>query len=165
MRRATLRTAVFSIVISTAALLVSAGAARADVVGPPADNCPDGAVGQTCHGGPYCAPDICAANEECSEGEVCADTELCTGTIDCGGGGGPSPTTSVTGTCAAGCAAGSTCTTQKVCVPDPSKPDEVVVTGCACDLPGAGTTALGGSAALLFATALAGLRARRRKRR
>lgn len=189
-----------SIALSATALL-AAPPARADVVPEPPMDCLDGTVGETCHGGPYCAPDTCTTDAECDAGKVCKDRDLCTATIDCGGMGGPAPTTEVTASCGEACPAGDTCSVLKVCVTASSGTggaggattsggaggstttggtggasvggaggsgggggDDVVVSGCSCRVPGAGT-AVGAAGALLFALGLAGLGGRRRRQR
>lgn len=170
----------WALAASLAIPLLAASPALADVVGPNAEGCVDGSVGDSCHGGPFCSLDICTTDADCDGGEVCKDTDLCTTTIDCGGMGGPFPVTEVTGHCDDECPSGSTCTPQKVCVASSSGPggtggngaggngtgggNDVLVTGCACDLAGR-NTALGAAGALLFAAGLAGLGGRRRRRR
>lgn len=176
-----------SITLFTTALL-TAPPARADVVPEPPMDCLDGTVGETCHGGPYCAPDTCTTDADCDAGEVCKDTDLCTATIDCGGIDGPAPTTEVTASCGEACPAGDTCSLLKVCVTASSGTggttttggaggatvggaggsggsggNDVVVSGCSCRVPGTGT-AVGAAGALLFALGLAGLGGRRRRR-
>lgn len=174
-----------SIALFTTALL-AAPPARADVVPEPPIDCLDGTVGETCHGGPYCAPATCATDADCDAGEVCKDTDLCTATIDCGGIDGPAPTTEVTASCGEACPAGDTCSLLKVCVTASSGTggtggtttsggpggaggsgggggNDVVVSGCSCRVPGTGT-AVGAAGALLFALGLAGLGGRRRRR-
>lgn len=170
---------------------LAARPARADIVPEPPSDCVDGSAGETCHGGPYCALDLCTTDADCDGGKVCQDHNLCTSTIDCGGGSGPAPTTLVTGDCAEGCPAGSVCGVQKVCVTPSGGTtgsttggagapavgggggsaaggsggggDDYVVTGCACALD-PGSRALGAAGALLFAAGLAGLGGRRRRR-
>jgi hypothetical protein len=169
---------------------LAASPARADVVGPEPDSCPDGSVPSACHGGPYCHPFSCMTDADCDPGLSCKDRDLCTADIDCGGAE-PYIIKQITGTCESGCAAGSTCVTQKVCVPPSTgtttgaggggssgnggggnggagggggSGGEVVVTGCACDL-ARGNVALGAAGGALFVLGLAGLGTRRRRRR
>jgi len=106
------------------ALLVS-GAARADVVESPPENCPDGATGATCHGGPHCVPDICVTNGDCVAGEVCVPTSLCTLPFDCGF----DETIEVVGLCSNGCPNGGSCQTQSVCVSSATTTTTTTTTG------------------------------------
>jgi MYXO-CTERM domain-containing protein len=98
--------------------------ARADVVGPPEENCPPGSMGATSHAGPYCAPDLCTADtdpDRCTAAQHCEDRRLCVKAMPCGGMQAPdsAPCTfsSVTATCFSNnsCAQG-TCQTLSVCV-------------------------------------------------
>ena len=43
------------------------GAARADAVPPPPNDCPPGAIGETGHNGPYCMPKACSTDAECTD--------------------------------------------------------------------------------------------------
>lgn len=122
-----------------ASIVLAASPARADIVPEPATGCVDGSFGATCHAGQYCALDLCTTDADCEGGEVCNDRELCTATIDCGGGGGPFPTTEVTGDCGEACPDGSACTPQKVCVSPSTGTTTVSSTG------GAGGPAVGGA--------------------
>ncbi|MDI1477416.1 hypothetical protein [Polyangium sp. y55x31] len=116
--------------------------ARADVVGPPPDECPAGTEGASCHGGPYCRPIECTSDAECGRGETCKDTPLCVSTINCAGLLPPdaSPTdydrAKIEGSCPNGneCAADATCKTQKVCVPAASSSSADSDAGCGCRL-------------------------------
>jgi hypothetical protein len=98
--------------------------AHADVVSPPPTDCPAGSEGNTCHGGPYCRPLICATDADCSDGKVCKDTSLCVSTINCAGllppDADPSQfdTDKVDVACPNGneCTGGATCKSLKVCV-------------------------------------------------
>lgn len=49
----------------------------ADAVPPPPTNCPQGAAGETGHGGEYCAPQTCQSDQDCKGGNVCRDAGLC----------------------------------------------------------------------------------------
>lgn len=101
--------------------VVLSDAARADVVDMEPDNCPDGTVGATCHGGPHCAPKTCSST--CSGGKVCREVAVCTGKIGCAGMLGPDEdpsdyeVTRVFAYCAAGggCSSGI-CQTMKLCM-------------------------------------------------
>jgi hypothetical protein len=110
-----------------AAMTLLGGAAEADIVRPPPENCPTGSSGQTGHSGPYCAPRKCTADSACAKGERCEARKLCVKSKTLGGGRRirkePPPTVEeVVGTCAGGskCAAGS-CTSLRVCVPKGGK--------------------------------------------
>lgn len=96
-----------------------ASTAAADAVPPEPTDCPDGSIGATCHGGPFCRPDTCDTQADCDPGLVCADTQACISTVDCGGIGGPAPTDAYEGPCSAGgsCTEG-TCQTTKLCLPE-----------------------------------------------
>lgn len=172
------KAAFFSLFTAACATFLSIGSAYADVVGPPPDSCINGGIPSTCHGGPFCALDSCTTDADCEGGKVCKETPLCTGTIDCGGGGGPSPTTQVAGSCDAGCQSGSACTKQLVCVASSTGTggggsggdgaggtgDDLVVTGCACQVVGT-KTAVGMGGGLFFLVAAAALRSRRKSRK
>lgn len=82
---------------ATLSVLLSSVVARADVVMPPPDDCPQGQVGTTSHGGPACtreAPKNCApgyrgelggscvlaacsSDEECEAGTRCVQVDAC----------------------------------------------------------------------------------------
>lgn len=103
-----------------ALLLLSAGPARADVVGPPPRNCPVGSSGDSCHGGPFCRPSTCLNDTECSEGSTCQDVMACIGGIQCGGleGGGDPPIDTFEGLCDKGsCSGEAECQAIKQCLP------------------------------------------------
>lgn len=100
------------------ALLVSilAGRARADAIGPPPTDCPEGARGASCHGAEYCAVDSCIGPRDCAPGQRCVARELCVDTVRCFGLGGGTSTTRVIADGCAGC--GARCESQFVCVGD-----------------------------------------------
>jgi hypothetical protein len=107
-----------SAVLLTALLFVlDAETARADAVGPPPADCPEGSRGEVCHGAEYCGIASCIGPRDCAVGERCAARELCLGTRMCfdRGGGATSVTDVVAGTCS-GCA--GRCESQFVCVGD-----------------------------------------------
>ncbi|MDC3954948.1 hypothetical protein [Polyangium jinanense] len=143
--------------------------ARADVVGPPPDECPEGTEGGSCHGGPYCRPIECTSDAECGNGETCKDQPLCVSTISCVGLLPPdaSPmdfeTPKIEALCPNGneCMQGATCKTQKVCVSAASSSDGND-SGCGCRLASSGSfeASLGALALGLGAAAFA----RRRQR-
>jgi MYXO-CTERM domain-containing protein len=96
--------------------------ARADVVPPPATNCPTGSVGATCHGGPYCAPKKCTDYASCASGLTCQPVKFCINKLNCTGGWGTSYADEVVGSCEGGapCSKG-TCQTVVVCLPPTTK--------------------------------------------
>jgi hypothetical protein len=115
--------------LATAAFVLGPGA-RADVVGPDAENCPDGSNGTSCHGGPYCHPRACVDDSVCEEGRRCLDTALCVEQFDCTSGYGTFYADHVTGSCGGGasCERG-VCSTHRVCAfgtvePDADTPDD-----------------------------------------
>ena len=101
------------------ALLVgplNATTARADAVGPPPADCPEGSRGESCHGSEYCAVASCIGPRDCAFGERCAARELCLGTVMCFGRGTGTTATEVIADGCAGCA--GRCENQFVCVGD-----------------------------------------------
>ncbi|MBZ5711433.1 MYXO-CTERM sorting domain-containing protein [Nannocystis pusilla] len=68
------------------ALVVAAsGPARADAIEIP-PSCPEGAMPDGCHSGPYCKLRECV-DASCPEGHVCKDLQMCVESFTCGGGG------------------------------------------------------------------------------
>ncbi|MDI1447561.1 hypothetical protein [Polyangium sp. 6x1] len=136
MKRASFWIAIFGL---SALASVAPTPARADVVGPPPDDCPEGTVGATCHSAPYCSPVACTSDAECGRGETCQDKPLCASTIVCAGLLPPDADlmdyerTKIVGPCsdANACASGATCKTQKVCVAAASSGGD---SGCGCRL-------------------------------
>jgi hypothetical protein len=182
MERTSLRIAVarasLALLCLLATVLVFAGAARADAIGPPPDTCPQFARGSSCHGGAYCAPAICSIDADCAAGESCRDVELCVGPYDCTSGYGTFTSEQTNGACApGGCGLGA-CALRRVCAPgtarDAGTPrdagpradggDTARVTkyGCGCTVPG-GNATLGGLS--LVVAALAGVALRRGRSR
>jgi len=102
------------------ALVACASAARADVVMPPPEVCPDGASGESCHGGEYCRPWTCVDGRRCRGETSCRDFGVCIRQFDCAGRGGPWYTDEVIGTCDNGepCAGGE-CKKLLACAPPP----------------------------------------------
>lgn len=99
--------------------LMFAGEARADVVGPPARDCPSNSVGDVCHGGEFCRPVPCETDGDCGLGETCQDAKACIGGISCSGlTGGDPPVPTFEGPCKAGdvCDGEATCQPFKLCV-------------------------------------------------
>lgn len=167
--------------------LLLPGAARADVVDAPPDDCPDGAIGATCHGGTFCTAAFCSTSADCKSGQSCLPTALCTQKFDCGFGDG---SIEVLGSCANGCA--GTCQPLTVCTVTGGTTsstsattasaggggsggaggaggagggggNDLIVTGCACTMDGR-RTASGIAGTVLLAIGLAGLAGRRSKR-
>ena len=107
-----------TLMITLAAMAVATGGvARADVVMPPPKTCPEGATPSTCHGGPYCKPEVCSSTTGCPPGTACKSKELCIDQINCGGKVGPVYNDAVKDTCPGGvpCKVG-TCKTVSVCI-------------------------------------------------
>ncbi|UQA62586.1 hypothetical protein [Polyangium aurulentum] len=119
-----------------------ASEARADVVGPDAEDCTAGTEGTSCHGGPYCRPLECMADTDCDTGSTCKALALCAGTVSCAGNVPPDADlteyqrTKIEGTCPNGneCTADATCKTLKVCVSNDagSSSSSGSDGGCAC---------------------------------
>lgn len=138
----------------SALVLLWGATARADVVGPPPDDCPAGYTSpSTCHGGAHCRLIRCVDNSKCSSGSSCQQHRLCIKRINCSGMK-PTPTwvDSVTGSCQGGsaCGDGSSCTTVKICkatTPDGSGTDsesgDVPSRGCSCQLAGTAAAPMG----------------------
>ena len=157
------------------AALSFASPARADVVGPPPDDCPVGTEGATCHGGPYCSPVECTSDMECGSGETCNDLPFCVSTILCAGLLPPDANlmdyerAKVEAPCptANECTQGATCKTLKVCVPPESTSTSSSGSGsagsCGCRLaPSAPLEASFGALALAGLGAATALRRRQR---
>lgn len=53
--------------LAALALLLLSSDAHADAVPPEPDDCPEGAVGDTDHGGPHCRPTECTTSSECKD--------------------------------------------------------------------------------------------------
>ena len=107
------------IVVST---LLWGAAAQADVVPPPATNCPVGSQGSTCHGGAYCAPKKCTDYASCPAGQTCQQVKFCIVSKNCTGGYGTVYADEVVASCEGGvpCAKG-TCQSLVVCLPQATK--------------------------------------------
>ena len=173
-----------SLLFAAAALLFVSPAFADAVSDPPAD-CPEGSVGEFCHGPPQCSPLLCTTDADCEGGGTCVEKQLCIQEIGCSGGwfgdGAPPLEQNVTATCdaAGACPLGGTCTPTKVCVGGSGAGsgsgagagsgaggdgggDDVVVKGCAC-------SAVGNKAApwvgLAMFAAGVGIAAARRKRK
>jgi hypothetical protein len=107
---------------SIAVLLVGlADGARADVLSPPPERCPEGSAGRDCHGPPLCAALICEIDSDCADGSRCVERPLCARSETCAGGWGGSgtPNTHVDGPCGSGGTCdgwGTSCQNLKVCV-------------------------------------------------
>jgi MYXO-CTERM domain-containing protein len=155
---------------SLAALAVGllwAASAQADVVRPPPQDCPVGSIGQTGHGGPYCAAARCSASAPCRTG-VCQQTKLCLLMRTMGGGRRIEPrppVETVTGSCAGNkkCSVGK-CESVRVCVPKATRArqGELTLAGCGCTVGQAGVV---GCPLLLGALVVVLALVRRRRRR
>lgn len=167
------------ILLFVAAALLASAPASADVLSEPPQNCPEGSLGQPCHGPPRCAPLPCTSDADCKGGGTCKEKQLCTEQINCSGGWIDAPTvTHVASTCdaAGACPLGGTCTKTLVCVGGSAASttgsgagagsgdggdDDIAVKGCAC-------TAVGDHAAPWLGLAMvavgAGIAAARRRR-
>ena len=58
-------------------LLVLAGPAWADAIGPAPKDCPAGSEGTTSHCGPECQPLPCKSDKDCRNKKLCRATRLC----------------------------------------------------------------------------------------
>lgn len=160
-----------ALLFSLAASLTVARSARADVVGPPPESCPPLGTGSTCHGGPYCAPDICTTEADCAPGQVCRDVSICVGPFDCTSGYGTFTAEQIIGACGASCLPPAACATRHVCTPAPGRDAGSSADaggayftsyGCGCGVPGGNVAA--GAASLVIA-AICGVALRRSRRR
>lgn len=112
-------------IVALAACMATTGVAFADVVGPPATDCPPGSYGSTSHSGPYCPPALCTTEYEanrCSAAETCEGRQLCIEEIPCGGrpipDAAPCTLSNVTAECSpSGSCARGTCQMLRVCMP------------------------------------------------
>jgi MYXO-CTERM domain-containing protein len=160
------------------AITLSSAAAWADAVPPPPSNCPDGTMGQSCHGGIYCQPNTCTKDTDCTAGQICEPRSFCISQVPCFNGFDPDagplyePNAEAACSSAADCDDGATCTPQEVCV-SPSSTSSTgssssgggsveIGNGCSC-------STIGGSARptaitlLVLSAAGAGALARRRR--
>ncbi|MDC3956804.1 hypothetical protein [Polyangium jinanense] len=174
-----------------AAAMLFAAPASADVLSDPPSDCPEGSVGEFCHGPPQCAPLFCETNVDCKDGATCVETELCIEEIGCSGGwigdGAPPLEINVLGACdaASACPLGGTCSPLKVCVGGSgagsgsgagagsgagsgagagngdSGDDDIAVTGCACSAVGDRAAPWLGLAMVAVGTGIAAARRRR----
>ncbi len=107
-------------IVLVVGMLGWATTARADVVFPAPTDCPPGSVGDTHHGGPHCAADLCAEEPgRCAAtGATCQEHGLCTQQQQGASRGGPFTFKVVLGVCdpEGNCAQGA-CEKLKVCVP------------------------------------------------
>jgi hypothetical protein len=107
--------------------LCVAATGRADVIFPAPTDCPPGSVGDSHHGGPHCAADLCTDDPaRCAAGgAACQEHGLCTDEQQGASRGGPFTFKVVVGTCdpEGQCAKGK-CEKLKVCVP-PTEPKAV----------------------------------------
>lgn len=137
--------------------------ARADAIDPPREDCPEGSRGESCHGGPYCAPaSACVDDSSCAEGETCQELDLCIGRIDCAGGWTPGEhfwEDTVTGTCSGGSCSSGSCETRRVCV----EGEDSLRAGCRCQ--NASSLRAGGALLIALVPALMMLGFRRGRRR
>jgi hypothetical protein len=106
------------------AVLLGVGAAsrsaRADVVMPPPDECPDGTTPATGHCGPHCEPIACESTADCAEGSctsvrVCVETLVCAGQVEPDADLSQYERPSVLETCESGTCAQGECQTLKIC--------------------------------------------------
>ncbi|MDI1483653.1 MYXO-CTERM sorting domain-containing protein [Polyangium sp. y55x31] len=149
------------VLLFVATVLLASAPASADVLSEPPQNCPEGSLGQLCHGPPRCAPLPCTSDADCQGGGTCKVKELCIEDINCSGGWiDAPPVTHVAGTCDAtgACPMGGTCKKTLVCVGGSISPtsgsgagtgagsgagagdgggdDDIAVKGCACSAVG-----------------------------
>jgi hypothetical protein len=169
--RALLLLAAFGLsVVSTASTL-----ALADALGPPPTGCPDGTIGDSCHGGQYCRAVTCNSTADCDAGQSCVPRGYCMTPVTCGGAirlpdGGPVTTTVPSAgpvcTGATDCTGGATCTTQNVCASNGSGPGGLPGTagnsGCSCQAMGGPAAPIALSIVALGATGIAYARRRAR---
>jgi MYXO-CTERM domain-containing protein len=141
------------------AALWMAGLALADVVNPPPEDCPSGAIGQSGHIGEWCAPHVCA-ERPCADDQTCETTGLCVveEEVDCGGMTDPNnPCTFLKREAFGACEVDADCD-QGTCITDDYCVDEGKVGGgdlCGCSSTG------GASFVVLLALLPLGLRRRR----
>ncbi len=145
--------------------------ARADVVFPPTDACPPGAIASTSHAGPHCAPSLCTTPSDCRASSrsppiafECAEAGLCVGTRHVfGGRGGRVDLALAYGSCRVGadCPTGVPCEIATRCiapgsvagpVAESALPREVARTAAGAGTCGA-TGVIGGDDALARALA------------
>jgi MYXO-CTERM domain-containing protein len=160
------------------AIALSSRAAMADAVGPPPSNCPDGTMGNSCHGGVYCQPDTCTKDSDCATGQTCASRSFCVAQVSCFNGFDPDagpdyePNAEVACASAADCDDGAVCTLEEVCVTPgsggsggssgTSSGSMVIGNGCSCETIG-GSSAPTAITLLVLGAAGAGAVARRRR--
>ncbi len=91
-------------------------AARADVIRPPPEQCPDGSRPTSTHAGPHCTPRDCENGEPCDEGLECQRVPLCVVERRFVSRAGPSSTRVIEGACPDGSCAAGECQQMPVCV-------------------------------------------------
>jgi len=118
-------------------VLLSPSTSRADVVGPPPDDCPAGTEARSSHCGSYCVPRLCAGDGDCDDGQTCQPRQLCRDSIECQGGWDPDAAPTIIETANQSCAAGDcpagTCESTDVCAEPPQAFE--VDQGCGCRYP------------------------------
>lgn len=147
------------------AVLIAGGAAgaRADVLSPPPESCPEGSTPVECHGPPTCVVQECTHDDACESG-ACEARSLCVTSNSCGGMLGTPVYQHAAGVCGDGMCTEGTCMEMMVCVPLVSD------ASCGCAAPGAsrrrgaGAAAAAAAAGLAVSLAVAWIASRRRRR-
>jgi len=145
-----------------------ASSARADAVGMPPTDCPNGSWGESCHGGEFCTPSYCTDDGDCDDGRTCEVLDVCVARIDCAGGWNPEGehywNDTFQGLCTEGpddCITG-VCQAISVCV---SSDDASLSGRYACGCRAAGSSTSGWTPAAVLAVAVVALATRRRLER
>ena len=117
--------------LTVVAVMLCGTRARADVVMPEPDDCPEGSKAGTCHGGPHCRAEPCVDDASCTNGKTCQQVKRCVEQINCSSRNPtPSYVDSLTGSCKGdGTCSEGTCKTIKLCL-EPG--GEATSRGCSC---------------------------------
>src|SRR5512141_1015376 len=98
-------------------LLARSGAARADMVQPPPENCPPGTHGASTHAGQYCQPRPCSETGACAAGTICSVGHLCVSERKYTNMTGTGTVSAVEGSCEDGVCLRGDCRALRVCLP------------------------------------------------
>jgi hypothetical protein len=105
------------VVLLALTLFVCSGAAWADMVQPPPENCPPGTYGASTHAGQYCVPRPCVGAGGCATGTACAIKRLCFSERPYTNMTGSGTVNAIEGSCDDGLCVRGDCRAMRVCLP------------------------------------------------